>query len=156
MTNQILEPIVKECDDGWGIWPAYDMCVPCVAGCKRCDGYPKKEYTELIDTYGKNTADEIMQGYTYLGMLEYGPFMTTSAFEPTCAQCGEDLAWDAETGTCTDTCSSGYELNSVLRICQVSCGIPGCLVCNGNGHFCTACYDAYTLRGGRCVCANEN
>ena len=147
---------VKECDDGWGIWPAYDMCVPCVQGCKRCDGYPKKEYSELIETYGKNYADEIMQGYTYLGMLEYGPFMTTEMFEPTCSECYTGTAWDPETNRCASTCSAGYEMNNVLRICQVSCGIPGCLVCDGSDHFCKACYDAYSLQGGRCVCDNQN
>lgn len=75
---------VKECSAGWGIWPAYDMCVPCVPGCDKCDGYPTKEYTELVDTYGKDLADEIQQGYTYLGMLEFGPMMTEYMFEPTC------------------------------------------------------------------------
>ena len=149
---------VKECPDGWGIWPAYDMCVPCVAGCKRCDGYPKKEYSELIETYGKNTADEIMQGYTYLSMMEYGPLMTTDAFVSTCSKCDESLAWDPETNMCTDDCSNGYRYNEYVGICQVDCGIPGCLVCRimlGSDH-CEACQDPYTLQGGRCVCDNQS
>ena len=84
------------------------MCVPCPPGCERCDGYPSKEYTELISTYGKDLADEVMQGYTYLGMLTSGPFMTYQFFEPECRQCADGTGWDALESRCTDTCSGGY------------------------------------------------
>lgn len=99
---------VKECDKGWGIWPAYDMCVPCIPNCERCDGYPAKEYTELIDVYGKDLADEIQQGYTALGMLEFGPLMTEFMFEPTCQLCAEGKFWEPILCMCMDFCSGGY------------------------------------------------